>query len=219
MEDAMLSRAPTSACGGEGVRSEPAEGLRIVVDGIKLDQMLEDEAGIFSELPELHAITYALSAGTSRRHIHALCVALRRLTRRLGEGSDGDEKRAPCANGVYSWGATVKTLDGDAVLAAAHSKVVGDRHFRLRPSALALGARVCSPREAHFRASESVPAGEAVGRISAELACAYPPGIPLLVPGERIVAIALEELCRLRDAGCSISGPSDESLATIRVLV
>ena len=55
-------------------------------------------------------------------------------------------------------------------------------------------------------------------QVSAELACAYPPGIPLLFPGEVVGAAALRELQRLRDAGCSISGPSDVSLETLRVL-
>lgn len=42
-------------------------------------------------------------------------------------------------------------------------------------------------------------------QVSAELACAYPPGIPLILPGEVVSAAALAELIKLRDAGCNIS--------------
>jgi lysine decarboxylase len=45
-----------------------------------------------------------------------------------------------------------------------------------------------SPREAMLAQHETVPAEQAVGRISAELVVEYPPGIPLLVPGERVTA-------------------------------
>ena len=55
-------------------------------------------------------------------------------------------------------------------------------------------------------------------QVSAELACAYPPGIPLLFPGEVVSQRALAELRKLKDAGCRISGPSDASLETLRVL-
>ncbi len=42
------------------------------------------------------------------------------------------------------------------------------------------------PRDAFFAGTEVVPAGEAVGRISADTLAAYPPGIPNLIPGEEI---------------------------------
>ena len=53
---------------------------------------------------------------------------------------------------------------------------------------------------------------------AAELVCPYPPGIPLLLPGERITQSTLDELRAMRDAGCSISGCSDTSLASMMVL-
>ena len=47
---------------------------------------------------------------------------------------------------------------------------------------------VMSPREAFFAPHASLPAGRAVGRVSAELIAPYPPGVPVLAPGERITA-------------------------------
>lgn len=54
------------------------------------------------------------------------------------------------------------------------------------PPLPALPEIVCSPREAVFAPWEIVPLTEAVGRIAAEAACPCPPGVPVVMPGERI---------------------------------
>ena len=59
---------------------------------------------------------------------------------------------------------------------------------------------------------------DAVGRISCESIAGYPPGIPALLPGERITAEAVAYLRELRDAGARLHGASDPSFATITVL-
>ena len=51
-----------------------------------------------------------------------------------------------------------------------------------------------SPRAAFFSAHESVPADLAVGRVSAELVAPYPPGIPVLAPGELVTEALLAGL-------------------------
>ena len=53
---------------------------------------------------------------------------------------------------------------------------------------------VVSPREAFFADNETVPASAAAGRVSAELIAPYPPGVPVLAPGELITAAAIESL-------------------------
>lgn len=75
-----------------------------------------------------------------------------------------------------------------------------------------------TPRDAFFAETETVNAEDAVGRICAETLCPYPPGIPVLVPGERITGASVHELRAVLDAGGSVSGASDDSLSTIRVL-
>ncbi len=50
------------------------------------------------------------------------------------------------------------------------------------------------PRHAFFAPKETVPAGQAVGRICAEQITPYPPGIPVIIPGERITAELLDYL-------------------------
>ncbi|WP_220038071.1 aminotransferase class I/II-fold pyridoxal phosphate-dependent enzyme [Curtobacterium sp. MCBD17_032] len=77
---------------------------------------------------------------------------------------------------------------------------------------------VVTPREAFFAPAESVPADEAVGRIAAEQATPYPPGIPAYVPGERLTAEVLEYLRSGLAAGMVLPDPTDGSLGTIRVM-
>jgi arginine decarboxylase len=77
---------------------------------------------------------------------------------------------------------------------------------------------VTTPREAFFAPYEVVSAEEAVGRVSAELICPYPPGVPVLSPGERITQSAMSALLDARDSGTRIAFVSDRSLATFKVL-
>ncbi|WP_340538555.1 aminotransferase class I/II-fold pyridoxal phosphate-dependent enzyme [Nocardioides sp. GXZ039] len=76
---------------------------------------------------------------------------------------------------------------------------------------------VISPRTAFFSPARAVPASDAVGRVCAELIAPYPPGIPVLAPGEEITPASLDALLRARDAGVRIAYAADPSLATIRV--
>jgi lysine decarboxylase len=75
-----------------------------------------------------------------------------------------------------------------------------------------------SPRQAFFAPSEQVSAHVAAGRIAAETAAPYPPGIPAIAPGERITGSMLEALQAEADAGTRIAYCSDPTLRTIRVV-
>jgi arginine decarboxylase len=76
-----------------------------------------------------------------------------------------------------------------------------------------------APREAFFAPNETVAAGAAVGRISAELVAPYPPGIPVLAPGEVITRDALAALREAKAQGGRIAYAADPSLATFQVIV
>ncbi|WP_299410561.1 aminotransferase class I/II-fold pyridoxal phosphate-dependent enzyme [Acaryochloris sp. IP29b_bin.148] len=75
-----------------------------------------------------------------------------------------------------------------------------------------------SPRDAYWSASEVVALPEAVDRISAESICPYPPGIPLLLPGERIRSQDLVQLLHLKESGGVVTGCHDLSLKTLKVV-
>ena len=75
-----------------------------------------------------------------------------------------------------------------------------------------------SPREAFFADSETLPIEKTPERICAEIICPYPPGIPVLMPGELITKTALEYLQEIQKIGSFITGCADETLQTIKVV-
>jgi arginine decarboxylase len=77
---------------------------------------------------------------------------------------------------------------------------------------------VVAPREAFFGETERVPTEKATGRVSAELVAPYPPGVPVLAPGERVTAEAIHALLEARDDGVRIAYASDPSFRTLDVL-
>lgn len=87
-----------------------------------------------------------------------------------------------------------------------------------RPLAMAIPEMVVAPRRADHADTRTVALDHVLGEVIGEYVIPYPPGIPLLVPGERIDAAALEALTEFRAAGCRIVGPSDPELRVVRVL-
>lgn len=76
----------------------------------------------------------------------------------------------------------------------------------------------CSPREAFFAPRRTVPLARAQGRVSAELVAPYPPGVPVLAPGERVTQGVLTALADARASGVRIAYAADPTLATLQVL-
>ncbi|GAA1566670.1 hypothetical protein [Kribbella karoonensis] len=77
---------------------------------------------------------------------------------------------------------------------------------------------VLSPREAFFGVQETVPADAAVGRVAAEQLTPYPPGIPAILPGERITAGVVEYLRSGVAATMAVPDAADPAVRTIRVV-
>ncbi len=94
----------------------------------------------------------------------------------------------------------------------------GEGRIVYTPPAAIEQETVVSPREAFLGASEAVPVTDAVGRISCESIAGYPPGVPSLLPGERITAGLVDYLRALTDAGARLHGAADPSFRTVRVL-
>jgi lysine decarboxylase len=74
------------------------------------------------------------------------------------------------------------------------------------------------PRAAFFARAEAVTIAAAAGRVSAEVVAPYPPGIPVIAPGEQITADVLAALEHAQRAGVRIAYAADPTLATLRVL-
>ena len=73
-------------------------------------------------------------------------------------------------------------------------------------------------REAFYAEAEEVGFLEAIGRIAAEQVSFYPPGIPVILPGEKLSAEIISYCQRMLALGLPVSGPQDASLAKIQVV-
>ncbi|MGW1428663.1 aminotransferase class I/II-fold pyridoxal phosphate-dependent enzyme [Streptomyces sp. NPDC002431] len=73
------------------------------------------------------------------------------------------------------------------------------------------------PRDAYFSVTEDVPLEKAAGRTAAEMITPYPPGIPAVLPGERLNEPVLHYLRSGIEAGMNLPDPADPELRTIRV--
>ncbi|HEX2704925.1 MAG TPA: hypothetical protein VHM65_04140 [Candidatus Lustribacter sp.] len=78
--------------------------------------------------------------------------------------------------------------------------------------------QVVSPREAFFAPKVALTIRDAVGRVSGELVAPYPPGVPVLAPGERVTGESVDALLTAREAGTRIAYAADPTLATLLVL-
>ena len=77
---------------------------------------------------------------------------------------------------------------------------------------------VCGPQDAFYAEKESLPIQETKGRICAEFVMCYPPGIPILAPGEEITDDILTYIRYAKKKGCQITGPEDMSIQRLNVM-
>ena len=75
-----------------------------------------------------------------------------------------------------------------------------------------------SPQAAFYADKESLPIMETDGRICSEFVMCYPPGIPILAPGERITKDILDYIQYAKEKGCSMTGPEDPAIERLNVL-
>lgn len=81
-----------------------------------------------------------------------------------------------------------------------------------------MGRQVLVPRAAFFARKTRVPVPESTGKISGESVIPYPPGIPILVPGEEITPEIVEYLTGVRRTGVEIHGSDDRTMGTVQVV-
>ncbi len=76
-----------------------------------------------------------------------------------------------------------------------------------------------TPRKAFYADKESVPLEIAVGRICSEFVMCYPPGIPILAPGELITEEIIDYIKYAKEKGCSMTGTEDINIERLNVIV
>lgn len=75
-----------------------------------------------------------------------------------------------------------------------------------------------TPREAFYSNKEQVPVSKAAGRISGEMVMCYPPGIPVLTPGELVTEEIVSYIMYAKEKGCSLQGTLDPEVENLSVI-
>ncbi len=167
------------------------------ITGFAADEILHSELAVTAELPMPQHLTFIISLGNTETDIENLVKAFTILA---GRSKFGNEQCAGFNGGILQEEATSNKQDFPPL--------------PLSPSP----TPPLSPREAFFSPAETVGIDQAVDRLGAELICPYPPGIPVLMPGEIITPEALDYLQQVLAAGGKITGCSDRGLQTLRVV-
>ena len=77
---------------------------------------------------------------------------------------------------------------------------------------------VCGPQKAFYGAKVSLPLKEALGKVCTEYVMCYPPGIPILAPGELVTQEIIDYILYAKAKGCSMTGPEDLNIERLNVL-
>ena len=153
--------------------------------GFQADEILHHQFNVTAEMPALKLLTFILSIGNTHADIDRLIQACQKLCH-FADASDSHRG------------------DRSSPIAA---------RFDLQKQSPT--SPELTPRQAFFARKRAVPLGQAPGYICAETICPYPPGIPLLLPGETITLEAIAHLRSLLDAGAILTGCQDPQLKTI----
>ena len=76
---------------------------------------------------------------------------------------------------------------------------------------------VITPQKAFYSEKKPLPIGKAVGHICSEFVMCYPPGIPILAPGERITPDIYDYIRYAKERGCFLTGPEDMQIENLNV--
>lgn len=74
------------------------------------------------------------------------------------------------------------------------------------------------PQKAFYAKRRQLPINETAGRVCGEFVMCYPPGIPILAPGERITRDILDYIAYAKEKGCSLTGPQDMNVEFLEVV-
>ena len=188
----------------EGV--ETIEGLRVIGDESVLGHpsvLARDPLKLVIDLSGAHADGLAVDRSLRARGVQVEGADRRMIIPHITVGDDSDR--------VDSFIPILRAAIDEQRGSAPETPPVGTS-WRTHPE------QAMTPREAAFAATERVSARDAVGRVAAEFAVPYPPGIPALAPGEIIGAELWERLRAEAALGARISYASDPTLGSFKVV-
>jgi len=178
------------------------------ITGFAADEILHSELAVTAELPMPQHLTFIISLGNTETDINNLVKAFTILEGRRKK-EEGRRKKEDVRE---------KKEDVREKMSERRRKMSEGRFAQSPTLPLSPSPPLLSPREAFFFPAETVPADKAVDRLCAELICPYPPGIPVLMPGEIITPEAVDYLQQVLTAGGKITGCSDRDLQTLKVV-
>ena len=77
---------------------------------------------------------------------------------------------------------------------------------------------IMTPQESFYAEKVCLPLKETVGHVCSEFVMCYPPGIPILAPGEEITEKILDYIIYAKEKGCSMTGPEDAEIEYLNVI-
>jgi arginine/lysine/ornithine decarboxylase len=217
--------------GIDGWRRQMVEhGERLLTAALALTASVRDRLGAIDGLRVLHDELIAKEASHDLDPMHVL-VDVGGLGISGYQAADWLREHCRVDMGLSDHGrveATLSMADDDASadrliesmtrLAHAAPGLPPARPVDLPPPDAFEPEPVLLPRDAFFGPAEMVPVRAAVGRVCAEQLTPYPPGIPALIPGERITAELIDYLRSGLAAGMVVPDAADASLDTVRVV-
>ena len=181
----------------------PDEVLEQGITGYDIYKLLEDKKGIVAELATWNSVVFAVGIGTTIDHAESL--------RHAWEWLIHEE----------NWRELSLLQPPDQNLKFRNLDMLSFNSHRFSPKASEISKDTSSgsisPREAIRRPKEVISIENAVGRVSGETLCPYPPGVPLVFPGEKINLETIENLKKVLEFGGTIVGATDGTLKTIMV--
>ena len=75
-----------------------------------------------------------------------------------------------------------------------------------------------APQKAFYSSKKAMPLKQSIGNISSEFVMCYPPGIPILAPGELITKDIIDYILYAKEKGCLLTGPMDMTIESINIV-
>ena len=155
--------------------------------GFQADDILHNQLNVTAELPALKHLTFIISLGNTEEDINHLVRAFQKL----------------CSQSVGSRSVCHPSSNNQLSSASGSSLIAHHSSLKI------------TPRQAFFSPKTPIPLAHSPGHLCAETITPYPPGIPLLLPGEPITQSAIAHLQTLLSAGAIVTGSQDPQLKTI----
>lgn len=179
--------------------------------GFAADDILETEYAVRAEFSSLSCLTFIITFANSLADIKQLIIGLQSLSNLVLKSRYKHNKKYQNEN-LLNTGINDRKTDKLTEL-LPNQKLLWDNFTNIPIQ------QQITPREAFFASTTPIPFDQASNYICAETVCPYPPGVPILIPGELIHDEAVNYLKIIKKMGGLITGCADTSLQTIQVII